>query len=187
MLELTLIHKSNCNICCITFPNNVKILYDPNVWNADLGNTADNTGHKVGIKVTRKGSADDATIIGDGKAIKAEVVGKLRGAICNKLDKEVQPAALNNVKYVPDACFNLFSLTQRMQAGWILSGDKDSMKLTSPDGKQNVAFDIKVNTLKESYILHVYEVSYARGCHCKCADACKDEHYPGSCQVWSLQ
>ena len=132
--------------CGITFPDDVKILYDPNIWIADSGNTADNTGHKEGIEVTRKGSAADATIIGDGKAIKAEVVGKLRGTICNKFGEEIQPATLNNVKYVPDGRFNLFSLTKRMRVGWKLSGDKDAIKLTSPDGKQNVVFDIKVNT-----------------------------------------
>jgi len=84
--------------------------------------------------------------VGDGKSMSTAAVGKIRGTICDKEGNELQDAVLSHVKYVPSGQFNLFSLTKRMKAGWTLSRNKEMIKLTSPDGKQNIAFDIKVST-----------------------------------------
>ena len=38
-------------LCGLTFPDDINILLDPNVWIADSGNTVDNTAHKEGLEV----------------------------------------------------------------------------------------------------------------------------------------
>ena len=53
---------------------------------------------------------------------------------------------MKDVSYVPNANFNLFSVTRRMQNGWTLSGDKNAIILTK-DGR-TITFDILIKTKK---------------------------------------
>ena len=71
-------------LCSLTFPDDIKILLDPNIWIADSGSTADSTAYNEGFEATRKGSPEDSFVIGDGKSVVTAEVGKLRGTICNK-------------------------------------------------------------------------------------------------------
>jgi hypothetical protein len=85
---------------------------DPNIWIADTGTTCD-------------------------------VSPYLQGAMkfVNNTS-EIQQVQLENVKFVPTAKFNTFSLTKRMINGWKLCSDENKMELVKGDKK--VTFSIKI-------------------------------------------
>ena len=71
---------------------------------------------------------------------------KLKGKFYDKFGTEMGKATIKDVVHTPNSRFNLFSVTKRMQDGWILGGDKESMWLTK--GDQKINFDIKISTPK---------------------------------------
>ena len=73
-------------------------------------------------------------------------IGKLHGKVFDKFGMEKEKATISEIMYTPNSRFNLFSMTKRMQDGWILGGNKESMWLTK--GDQKLIFDIKINTSK---------------------------------------
>jgi hypothetical protein len=60
--------------------------------------------------------------------------------ITDQNGNEKLPATLQNVKHVRSAKFNLFSLTKRQKAGWLLN--KDSEKIWITKGEHKIVFNI---------------------------------------------
>jgi hypothetical protein len=96
-----------------------------------------NTHSRVAVNV-RKGNG--GVIFGDGKNNDANEICDLPGVITDQNRNEKLPATLQNVKHVRSAKFNLFSLTKRQKAGWLLNRDSEKIWITK--GEHKIVFDI---------------------------------------------
>lgn len=68
-------------------------------------------------------------VFGNGQRLKAECFGDKRGIVAQKDGSQV-PILLKNVKYVPQLCFNLFSITAALNEGYKLDKDFRSLRLS---------------------------------------------------------
>ena len=128
----------------VTDDTSQSILDDPNVWIADSGATSDSTPHAEGMIKEMKATYADAVTVGNGNTISASKVGNIPGMICDKDGKEIKSATLKDVTVLPDAKFNLFSLTKRLKDGWTMDGNKTAITLQKGDTK--ITFDIVIQT-----------------------------------------
>jgi hypothetical protein len=112
----------------MSFPKALDILDDPNVWIADTAASCNSTPHSKGAVNVRKGNG--GVIFSDGKNNEADEIFDLPGVITDQNGNEKLPATLQNVKHVRSAKFNLFSLTKRQKAGWLLNGDSEKIWIT---------------------------------------------------------
>ena len=126
------------------FPGSTSLLKDPNVWIADTGATTHSSPHEEGMIELDGVSETDGITMGNGTSEKVVKMGQLKGIICDKKGKELQPAKLDRVKVCPTQAFNLFSLTRMMKNGWKLQGNDQMIWITKGDMK--ITFDIKINT-----------------------------------------
>ena len=62
-------------------------------------------------------------------------IRKLHGKIFDKFGMEKGEATIREIMYTPNSRFNLFSMTKRMQDGWTLGGNKESIWLMK-DGQK---------------------------------------------------
>ena len=67
--------------------------------------------------------------------------GELTGITCNKYGQELSRVKMKGVKYVPESAYNLFSVTQRVNQGWQIGGDKTT-GLYLKKGQSKIVFDI---------------------------------------------
>jgi hypothetical protein len=75
-----------------------------------------------------------------------KLIGDLIGSIkMDDTDKQNR-VKIEDMSYLPNGKFNLFSLTQLMSKGWSLEGNMDGLKLRK--GNQVLTFDIKIPTPK---------------------------------------
>ena len=83
-------------------------------------------------------------------ALGNNVVGKITGDVaavfCDKYGNENECALIERMVYSPDSEYNLFILTKRLIAGYILGGDWHSIWIIK--GNKKIVFDIKVLTPK---------------------------------------
>ena len=129
----------------ISFPATKALLTDPNVFIADSGSTVHSTRYMMGMKNAKKGTEDDAITMGNGAREGTEMIGDLQGTMCDKEGKELGPATLTDVAYMPTSKFNLFSTTKLLLNGWELHGNNSKIWLTK-EGKSPVVFDIVIET-----------------------------------------
>jgi len=134
-------------------PSNLSLLLDPNVWVADSGATVDGTSHAIGAQNKRYPTKGDGVTNGNGSTSDASMIADFTGVICDKNGVEKTRVKLQNVKVVPKNPFNLFSLTKRIEQGWTLKGNQDSIVLEK-NGTE-IKFDIKIRT-KEGVIYAMY-------------------------------
>jgi hypothetical protein len=113
------------------------------IWIADSGATSHMTNSLEGMYDIVDMST--SVTVGNGKQIKIEKSGKLKGVMQHK-DGSRTEVVLTNVKYVPELWCNLFSVISAMKQGWKLSGEKVNnetvMKLTK--NSLTIGFDQKV-------------------------------------------
>jgi hypothetical protein len=84
-------------------------------------------------------------------------IGDLHGIICNKEGQEVSAAIMKDVTYLPGGHFNLFSCSRLQQEGLLMTGDKESIKMTK--GNAEICFDIVIPTAKGA----IYAMYFKRG------------------------
>ncbi len=115
-------------LCALTFLNNSKQLLDPNVWIADTAASVHMTAHQQGL-IDIQNATNDATItMGNGDLESATVIGTLPGTVCDQYGNELNKVAIENVSYLPNGTFNLFSLTQMILKGWVMGNNKTSTR-----------------------------------------------------------
>ena len=132
-------------LSALSFPKTLKLLEDPNIWIADTAATCDSTPHNVGAVNVRQATNNDSGVIyGDGKSNKTTTLFDLRGTLTDNNGNELQQVKLHNVRHVPTAMFNLFSLTKRQKDGWTLHGDSEAIWITK--GNNKIIFDICIET-----------------------------------------
>jgi hypothetical protein len=140
-------------------------LLDPNVWIADTAASVHMTAHKQGMTNLRPASSEKITM-GNGVSETTSEIGTLPGTVCDQYGNELNKVAIEEVPYLPNGTFNLFSLTQMTAKGWTLGGDKNAIWIEK--GRNKVIFDMMIPTRvhpKEccmQCILHETKKSLAR-------------------------
>ena len=72
--------------------------------------------------------------------------------ICNKIGVQIVQAMMKDVVLVPDCAFNLFSISKHLKQGWRLGGTNYALVLTSPNGNNQIKFNIKFQCQMECCI-----------------------------------
>jgi hypothetical protein len=70
---------------------------------------------------------------------------------------KVLAAIMKDVTYLPGGHFNLFSCSRLQQEGWLMTGNKESIKMTK--GNEEICFNIVVPTAKGA----IYAMYFKRG------------------------
>ena len=94
------------------FDDNIDLLNDPNIFIADTGATCDSTPYDTGMKDLRQAGKGDDIVDASGQKITAQSVGNLIGTVCNKDGQEKFKVTMNDVVHMPNAKFNLFSISK---------------------------------------------------------------------------
>ena len=141
------------------FPMSAEFLNDPNVWIADTAATVHLTLHSEGLKNPKEASMSDLVTMGNGADIGAKMIMQSPGMICDKHRNKLKTVVLNDVTHLPQAKYNLFSLSRMVRnEGWRLSGDKEAIWIKK-DGQQ-LCFNIMIPTLKHALaVLYVLQES----------------------------
>ena len=105
----------------LTFGATDALLADPNVWIADSGATSDTMAHEVGFSNKKTASAIDNITDASGNNVSGETVGDLKGInYLRQARRELKSATMKDLVHIPSSSFNLFSLSKRLEDGWIL-------------------------------------------------------------------
>ena len=131
-------------LCTMDFQTEIELLNDPDVWIGDTGATVHMSPHKGGMTNVRQGSKEDAVTMGNKQVEQATEIADIPGMVCDKNGNKLHRTILKDVAIVPNSGYNLFSLTKMMSDGWILIGEKNSLKLKKDDTEIN--FDIAIPT-----------------------------------------
>ncbi len=129
----------------LEFPNDMKLLSDPNVWIAETGSTADITPHKEGF-INLKQVGDEFVAMGNKQSVQVVATGDLPVTICDKSGHNIGQGTMPNVDYVPEACVNLFSVNKRVMNGWLMNANSEGLTLSK--GDLEIKFDLKIHTQK---------------------------------------
>jgi hypothetical protein len=134
-------------LCALTFPiKDSKLLLDPNIWIADTAASVHMTAHQQGLMNIRTATNDETIMMGNGNSELATVIGTLPGTVCDQYGNELNKVAIENVSYLPNGTFNLFSLTQMFLKGWVMGNNKISIWIEK--GRNKVTFDLMIPTPK---------------------------------------
>ena len=109
------------------FSSSAKLLEDPNIFIGDTGASSDTTASDLGFRNVRGASNADSIIDASGNDLKGKTVGDVTGTFCDKYGQELCDATIKDMVHMPNAEYNLFSITQCLDRGYILGGDKDSI------------------------------------------------------------
>jgi len=89
-------------------------------------------------------AVNETIVIGNGKGIKAEKIGKLRATVCQQ-DGTEHKIILTDVKHVPSLKpYNLFSVTKALDNGFNIGNEKTTLTITKGDFK--ICFDNHLRT-----------------------------------------
>jgi hypothetical protein len=116
------------------------------VFIGDTGATCDTTNSRYGFRNIKAATAEDNIVDASGNSIEGSIVGDVSGIICKKNGQELNNVMIKDVVHMPNAGYNLFSLTKRLEEGWSLGGDTNAIWISK--GNQKVTFDIKIKTPK---------------------------------------
>ena len=131
-------------LCQMSFPTEVGLLKDPNVWIYDTAATNDFTPHKQGLTNLRQAAADDGVVVGNGASANTEMYGDLPAIWCDKHGNEQQDLLMQGVGWTPRTAFNLFSASKRWKQGWSSGSDKKGFWVEKNGMRIN--FDIIIPT-----------------------------------------
>jgi hypothetical protein len=139
MANMTRDNKSIEDLLCgLTNPTRNKILLDPNIWIADTAASMHATAHKEGLQDINK--TRTTIMMSNGNTETTTKNGTLKGTICDQHRNELNKVMIENVSYLPNGTFNLFSITQMMAKGWTIGGDKDSIWIKKDQKKVILKF-----------------------------------------------
>ena len=109
------------------FPKTASILKDANVFIDDTGATSDTTNSKYGFVNVKQATKADNIVDASGRDISGSAVGNVKATMCDKNGQELHPITIKDVVHMPGSGYNLFSLTKRLDQGWQLGGDNNSI------------------------------------------------------------
>ena len=128
------------------FTGSSSILKDPNVFIGDTGATCDTTFSDLGLLNVYQAGKKDNIVDASGNGIEGKVVGDLPCTVCNKKGQEQCAVMIKGMVHMPQAGYNLFSLTKRLDEGWTLGGSAEAIWIEK--GGKRITFDIKIKTPK---------------------------------------
>jgi hypothetical protein len=99
-----------------------------------------------GMHDVKKEKPVNAITMVNGNSENATVIGSIGGRLCDKNGKVLNDTKISDVTHLPDAKYNLFSITKLQNDGWTLGGNADAIWLTK--GDIEIKFDIKIPTPK---------------------------------------
>jgi hypothetical protein len=122
-------------------------LQDRNLWVGDTGATC----HMVcdDSKLFDFESINDEVVVGDGRPLRVEKIGKLKVHFANS-SGELSEFIMDKVKFVPSLRMNLFSLVVGIKKGWKLESDGDKLILSKQD--HQILFNKRIS-MDESFLL----------------------------------
>ena len=120
--------------------NNAKLKH---LWIADSGCSGHICKDLEGMYDIEEESTDIR--IGDGKYMKGTKTGKIKMNVIQE-DGKIIPITLQNVRYVPTACYNLFSITAAMKHGFSIGGSNQMIYIEK--GSFRLMFDRIIKTDK---------------------------------------
>gem|GEM_PF-6951265 len=139
-----LLASSEISTAGLTMSQKSFILKDPNIWIGDTGATSDSTFNDMGMQNCKE--TKSSVTMGKGKSVHPKKVGDIAVTVHNKNGNEMFNAKMTDVAYIPEANFNLFSITRRLRQGFQLGGDKNCIWLEKSGIK--IVFDIVIPTPK---------------------------------------
>ena len=86
------------------------------------------------------------TMMGNGSQAKATKIGDLPVTMHDKHGDSRGGAVLQGVQILPNGIFNLFSATKLLKRGWVMTGSKESIKMSPAEGGKEIVFDLKIPT-----------------------------------------
>jgi len=123
-----------------TYPKRLTEL-DDTVWIADTGASVHMTNTLKYLTDVKEG--DSYITVGSGEDLPCRKVGRVRGYVLDSKGKQTR-ITLERVKYVPDLCCNLLSLTTIMKQGFSLYGKDGTLAIGK--GIQKINFTKKIRT-----------------------------------------
>ena len=136
--------KSDSEVSFVAINGSIKKF---NLWIGDTGASTHMTNTIDGLYVLRE--KETMVQIGNGKKLKSTTVGTLK-TIAQQHDRTTVEVKLNNVAYVPELSFNLFSITKAMENGFQISSKGNIISLTK--GLKTIKFD-KIQKTKTGFVL----------------------------------
>jgi hypothetical protein len=110
-------------LMAMEFPTDQKFLDNPNVWIGDTGASVHMSPHQSGMHDIKEAKPVDAITMANGSSEDATVIGNISGRVCDKNGNVLNDAKITDVTHLPEAKYNLFSITKLQNEGWILSGN----------------------------------------------------------------
>jgi hypothetical protein len=127
------------------FPKALKLLSDPNFWIGDTGASVDVTPVSEGMTDSRP--CNVSVHVGNSEHTSATYSGSLSVTVCDNAGVELFDASFPDMHLVPQAPYNIISITQRMESGWELAGDKHAGIILKKHDTR-MCFDIRIETAK---------------------------------------
>ena len=115
------------------FRASAKLLEDPNIFIGDTGASSDTTASDLGFRNRKAASASDNIANASRNDLSGKTVGDKSGIFCDKYGNVKNNVVIKDMVYSPNAEFNLFSLTKRLDKGWTLGGDDRSIWISKAD------------------------------------------------------
>jgi hypothetical protein len=99
------------------FPTDQKFLDNPNVWIGDRGASVHMTPHRSGMHDVKTAKLVDAITMANGSSENATVIGSIAGRLCDKNGNVLNDAKIIDMTHLPEAKYNLFSITKLQKEG----------------------------------------------------------------------
>ena len=126
---------------------------DYTVWIADTGASVHMTNTLKYLTDVNEG--DSYITVGSGEDLPCRKVGRVKGYVLDSKGKQTR-ITLERVKYVPDLCCNLLSLTTIMKQGFSLYGKDGTLAIGKGMYKINFTKKIRTATNGELFGLQIY-------------------------------
>jgi hypothetical protein len=124
------------------FPRVMQLFSDPNkIWIGDTVASVDMTSASEGLTNTRP--CGISVHVGDNEHTAATHSGSNSVTVCDNSGLELCNVSFPDMYLVPQAPYNIISITQRMESGWEPSGDKIRDIVLSKNGVE-MCFGIRV-------------------------------------------
>ena len=129
-------------------------LEDPNIFVGDTAASVHTTGCMNGMVNVRQANPGSILQVCNATPNPVTYIGDIPGTVYNKDEEELTTGILRKVHYSPQQTYNIISIPQMLLEGWILSGTKEALMITSPNG-HTILFDLIIPT-KEGCVYACY-------------------------------
>lgn len=126
----------------LTIGNDHRLLKRYDIWIGDTGATSHLT---LSLLNATNQQELTATIQGvSGKGIRPDMLIDIDCIAFDNKGNEVSTMRMNNVNFIGNSNYNLFSLTKILRSGWTMHGNPE--RIVMKKDTQPVTFDIKIET-----------------------------------------